>query len=131
MRRRGSAMPRKAIWGSGLLLAAICVVAIVRAQDRDWQPVQPPAREGAQLGEPAPLPLDAGINAMPVAAQFEQPPPDGTVPAGIFGRADRRFGGQVDAAPQAEAPIVNPGEPRPFPPVNHIGVPPAAAQPAT
>jgi hypothetical protein len=62
---------------------------------------------------------------MPVAMQTEEPPPDGTtVPAGIFGRADRRFGGQPDNHVAAEAPVVNPGEPRPFPPVNHIGAPP-------
>jgi hypothetical protein len=128
-------MPRKAIWGSGLLVAAICVVAIVRAQDRNWQPVGRPGQAPAQLGEPAPLPPGAGIDAMPVAAQFEQPPPDGTVPAGIFGRAERRFGGKAEATPATEAATVDSGEPRPFPPVNHIGPPPLSppttVQPST
>lgn len=117
-------MPRKAIWGSSLLLAAICVVAIVRAQDRTWQP-RPTATPGTQLGQPAPLPLPVGSTADAMPVQFEQPR-EGTVPAGIFGRERRQ--GNIPEVPQQMPEIAeaNPAEPRPFPPVNHMSQPPAA-----
>lgn len=113
-------MPRKAIWGSSLLLAAICVVAIVRAQDGSWQPaagklppVQPP--------EPAFLPPQAIGDAVPVAMQVDDDQHDGTVPAGFgFGR---RQNNQPQPQPPTElsAPeVVEAPEPLPFPQANQL-----------
>lgn len=105
-------MPRKAIWGSGLLLAAICVVAIVRGQEGSWQPAA-----GSAPPPPAPafLPPQAISDAVPVALQVDDGA-DGEAPAS-FGSRFRRTNDQP-AQPPAE--MAQPGEPRPFPPVNPL-----------
>ncbi|WP_425615173.1 CARDB domain-containing protein [Anatilimnocola sp. NA78] len=76
-------MPRKATWVSALLLTAICVVAIVRAQDGNWRPLEarPPAA-------PAFLPANTTADAMPVAMQVDEQG-ENTQQA-VFGRANRR-----------------------------------------
>jgi hypothetical protein len=124
--RRGLTMPRKAIWGSSLLLAAICVVAIVHAQDGSWQPangslppVQPP--------EPAFLPPQAIGDAVPVAMQVDDEPQEpGPAPAG-FGFGARR---QNNQPPQFTPPDnAAAPEPLPFPQVNQLPGAEVAQQP--
>lgn len=119
-------MPRKAIWGSSLLLAAICVVAIVHAQDGSWQPangslppVQPP--------EPAFLPPQAIGDAVPVAMQVDDEPQEpGPAPAG-FGFGARR---QNNQPPQFTPPDnAAAPEPLPFPQVNQLPGAEVAQQP--
>ncbi len=107
------------------MLAAICVVAIVRAQDGSWQP----AASNSPPPEPAFLPPQAIGDAVPVAMQIDDPPQQhGPAPA-AFGFGARRQGNQPGPQPIAEAPAN--AEPLPFPPVNQL--PPAeyAQQPAT
>ncbi len=126
-------MPRKAIWGSSLLLAAICVVAIVRAQDGSWQPaagsLPPGASSGipAQPPEPAFLPPQAIGDALPVAMQVDDGPQEpGPVPAG-FG-----FGRRQNNQPQPMAPEISEApEPLPFPPVNQMPPAEVAQQPGS
>jgi hypothetical protein len=119
-------MPRKAIWGTGLVLAAICVVAIVRAQEGQWQPA---ARSSAPVSvEPAYLPAEVIAEATPAAMQIVEYPPSGETQAG-FGIRARRFNNATSAPnePEIHQPDATsyPEEPRPLPILNQ----PAEAQP--
>ena len=117
-------MPRKAIWGTGQLLAVICLVAIVRAQEGQWQPATNPP---VSPPEPAYLPAEALNAASPAAMQIVEQAPSGEAPAaygnGGIGARVRRF---VGSEPEVQQPDPNATqEPRPFPAVNQL----PAAQP--
>ncbi|QDU30480.1 Large cysteine-rich periplasmic protein OmcB [Anatilimnocola aggregata] len=119
-------MPRKATWVSALLLTAICVVAIVRAQDASWRPAnsRPPAA-------PAFLPASTTADAMPVAMQVDAD--DEETQQAVFGRATRRLGGSLanqPPQPQGFVPAVEQAyeEPRPLPMGEAAAPPPDAWQ---
>lgn len=126
-------MPRKAIWGTGLVLAAICVVAIVRAQEGSWQPASSPGLPPVSPPplEPAYLPAETISGAIPAAMQVEDQTQTGEAPAG-FGARVRRLPGNNETAQQPDANAYPPQEPRPFPTVNQLpAAPPAQPQPET